>query len=186
MQLLRNSYHFSSCRDGSSPYNHSTNSAVKSYCRPYWDNQDLRPYISDYYQNLTHSTESLKECPSIKPDASCYLSKNVLSSSFNIFYCNSCRFFVDLFCIFFFIKKTLFFIYPVNKTCLYINQQPEYGCFELFDSMLNCVPLIWNNIYQCPSGSWVYRRQNLMYTICWFFYVLSLSLHTCTIVYQGK
>lgn len=37
------------CRDGSSPDNYSMNSTVKSYCRPYWDNQDLRPYISDYY-----------------------------------------------------------------------------------------------------------------------------------------
>ncbi|XP_062616320.1 uncharacterized protein LOC134278023 isoform X2 [Saccostrea cucullata] len=32
------------------PIDHCTGShAVKSYCRPHWDNQDLRPYISDYY-----------------------------------------------------------------------------------------------------------------------------------------
>lgn len=99
MQLLKYSGHFSSCRDGISPNNYSTNSPVKSYCRPYWDNQDLRPYISDYYQNLTHSTESLKECPSIKPNATCYLSKKFLST-YSIFYFNSCRIFVDLFCIF--------------------------------------------------------------------------------------
>lgn len=38
-------------------------------------------------------------------------------STFSIFYCNSCRFFVDLFCIFFKLKKTLIFIYPdVNNT----------------------------------------------------------------------
>lgn len=109
MQLLNNSKRFSSCRDGSSPNNYSTNSPVKSYCRPYWDNQDLRPYISDYYQNLTHNTESLKECPSIKPNASCYLSKKFLST-FSIFYCNSCRFFVDLFCNFFKLKKTDFYL----------------------------------------------------------------------------
>ncbi|XP_061181103.1 uncharacterized protein LOC133191499 isoform X3 [Saccostrea echinata] len=30
------------------PIEHNSHT-VKSYCRPHWDNQDLRPYISDYY-----------------------------------------------------------------------------------------------------------------------------------------
>ena len=37
------------CRETRSPDNYSMTNSVKSYCRPYWDTQDLRPYISDYY-----------------------------------------------------------------------------------------------------------------------------------------
>nr|XP_022293447.1 putative uncharacterized protein DDB_G0267716 isoform X1 [Crassostrea virginica] len=45
-QLSRGSNSF---RETGSPDNYSMTNSVKSYCRPYWDTQDLRPYISDYY-----------------------------------------------------------------------------------------------------------------------------------------